>query len=510
MSDKVIVTNAAALTAKYNASGLTAIRKALKALLEADRKRGIETQVVELDDPQAMKKLKGTPVRDVGSARQNKAAIDAVYRALTPDYLMILGATDVVPHQDPRNPAFEAGDDTDDTAYGDLPYACDQAYGRDPAKFIGPTRVVARLPDLTGAKKPDHLLRLLKTAAGAKARAASDYAAYFGLSANVWQGSTRLSLEEVFGTASKLRLSPKTGPKHPGGALGARMHFINCHGADSSPEFYGQKGESFPVALTSGTIKGAIVPGTVAAVECCFGAQLYDAETLSLGQPICQSYLAQGALAYLGSTTIAYGPADENGAADLLCQYFLLSVLAGESIGNALLLARQRFVNKAAQLDPIDLKTLAQFCLYGDPSVRPVLAPSTTMVATQFDNHAAERFRRKERRAKSQKMGEFLRATKATASRHVAGARPQAAARRALANIAAAGGLGRAQPFVAYAVQGGKQSRGGKAAIASAPSRYYLTIGKRRGGEQSDFDSVAILAKEVGGRIVDYRVYERR
>lgn len=105
MIDKVIVTNTAALAGKYQASGLRAIRKALQALVEADRTRGVETQVVELDDTKAMKKLKVAPVLDVGSARQNKAAIDAVYRALTPDYLMILGAPDVVPHQDLRNPA---------------------------------------------------------------------------------------------------------------------------------------------------------------------------------------------------------------------------------------------------------------------------------------------------------------------------------------------------------------------------------------------------------------------
>lgn len=89
--------------------------------------------------------------------------------------------------------------------------------------------------------------------------------------------------------------------------------------------------------------------GTVAAVECCYGAELYDATTLGIDLPICQSYLRQGAYGYFGSTTIAYGPVDSNGAADLICQYFLLNVLEGSSLGRATLAARQQFVGNAAQ-----------------------------------------------------------------------------------------------------------------------------------------------------------------
>ena len=89
--------------------------------------------------------------------------------------------------------------------------------------------------------------------------------------------------------------------------------------------------------------------------------ELYDAETLSIPIPICQSYLAQGALAYLGSTTMAYGPAEGNGSADLLTQFFIIQLLAGASVGRAALVARQEFVAQTGQMDAIDLKTLAQF-----------------------------------------------------------------------------------------------------------------------------------------------------
>ena len=61
------------------------------------------------------------------SPRQNKRAIDAVAKQLRPDYLMLLGSVDVIPHQDMRNPIPSDGDPT---ARGDLPYACEAPYSQ--------------------------------------------------------------------------------------------------------------------------------------------------------------------------------------------------------------------------------------------------------------------------------------------------------------------------------------------------------------------------------------------
>lgn len=165
MQDKVIVTHRAALTAKYGQAGIKAIQAALAALVEADKERGLTARIVYLDDAPAMKKLGAPTLVNHKDRRGAKQAIDGVYKSLKPDYLLIVGAADVIPHQDLTNPAFEAGDDDDEFAFGDIPYACDEPYSRDPAKFVGPTRVVGRLPDLTGAGEPSHLIALLKTAA---------------------------------------------------------------------------------------------------------------------------------------------------------------------------------------------------------------------------------------------------------------------------------------------------------------------------------------------------------
>ncbi|HMI97773.1 MAG TPA: hypothetical protein VK479_14760 [Micropepsaceae bacterium] len=507
MEDKIIVTHRGALTGKYQAKGLAKIRAGLADLVAADKKRGFKTAIVYLDDARTMKRLGAKALEDAADRPSAKAAIDKVYKALKPDYLLILGAPDVVPQQDLKNPAYSPPDDDDQPAWGDLPYACDAPYSRDTAHFVGPTRVVGRLPDLMSAEEPSYLLSLLKTAANWTSRQAGDYAPYFGLSTDEWKGSTRLSLNNIFGNTDSLLLAPRSGPKYPSGQLRARMHFINCHGGSAAPEFYGQQGNKYPKSLTTAATARTISEGTVAAIECCYGGQLYDSNTLGIDMPICQSYLLQGTYGYFGSTTIAYGPAKENGAADLICQYFLLNVLDGASIGRAALMARQQFVEHNSQMDPVDLKTLAQFCLYGDPSVHPVTQPVSPGLPKGVAADHAERFLRSERREKLKLNGDFLQKTKPTASKRRSTGRISTTTKTALSNIAKRGGLSQDQKFVAFGVKGAKMPKAGPAKAATAPSRYYVAVGTPKGKAYGR--GIAVVAKEVGGRIIDYRIYHQ-
>ncbi len=220
--DKVIVTNLKALRAKYGATGLTAIRNAVKALIAADKAKGLKTVLVGLDDANTLKKLKVKAVKSAGDPKQNKDAIDGVFRAYTPDYLMILGSIDVVPHQDLINPVYSPGADDDRLAPGDLPYACEAPYSQKPEDFTGPTRVVGRLPDLTRGTDPAYLISVLDRAARATPGAFASYANYLGISAAVWQNSTRLSLQKTFGSGNALHLSPPDGPNWLPAQLQAR------------------------------------------------------------------------------------------------------------------------------------------------------------------------------------------------------------------------------------------------------------------------------------------------
>src|SRR5690349_2152165 len=103
MIQKLIVTNVAALKRKYGAAGLTLIRKAITRLAAADALRGIKTTLEAVDSP-----TKSAPrVTAADNEPQAKATIDKLYSAYkSPDYLLILGGPDVIPHQALVNPLF--------------------------------------------------------------------------------------------------------------------------------------------------------------------------------------------------------------------------------------------------------------------------------------------------------------------------------------------------------------------------------------------------------------------
>lgn len=346
MSKKIIVTNGSELVRKYTAAGFKTIKDELKKLIAINQKsRELNVSVIYLDDPQSMKPY-GSAVTQGASAKQNKAAIDSIFAKELPDYLMILGAPDVVPYQDLTNPVYDPASDVDTMALGDLPYASDKPYSRDISDFVGPTRVVGRLPDLTCAADGEgdvkYLIGVIRAAASFQTKDLSSD--YFGLSAGVWKQSTELSLQAIFGNSDEMFVCPPHDDNYTAKQQGKLTQFVNCHGATVSPKFYGQdpnNTSSFPDAMDSSKLKG-LAAGTVAAFECCYGAELYDPAAAQNVMSIANRYLEQRACGVCASTTIAYGPADSNAQADLLCRYFLQKVIGGASIGRAMLEAPSR------------------------------------------------------------------------------------------------------------------------------------------------------------------------
>jgi hypothetical protein len=219
------------------------------------------------------------------------------------------------------------------------------------------------------------LAKALSTAAGIKSRPAKTYRQYLGVTAAVWKGSTQLSLGGSFGNATKLQIVPPRTYRWTSTQLALPSHFFNCHGDIASSQYFGQPANgapSYPPAVDAAFITGKIRRGTVAAAECCYGAELYDPALANGLHGIPNQYFIDGAYGFLGSTTIAYGPAKTNDWADVLCRDFFSLMIGGASLGRAILQARQNYIAGRAQLSAIDLKTLAQFYLLGDPSVQPV------------------------------------------------------------------------------------------------------------------------------------------
>ncbi|MGO4257989.1 hypothetical protein [Marmoricola sp. RAF53] len=383
--DKLVVTHLGALRRKYGTAGAARVRTALDALDAADRDRGLTSRLLLLDNASSAKALKVAKVAD-GDWAATVRTVDRAAAKYLPSYILLVGATDVVPQARLRNPL--RGIDGDDDPYlpSDLPYACDipdtwagtSATLLDPSGLLSVTRVVGRLPDLVGATDPEFLLRLLDTATTYQQRASSTYQQVFSLTAAAWKGSTTLSVDLLPGPAPVTNLSPPRTTGWTRAELKARTHFVNCHGGDTTPDWFGQLDSNAPVdtvALSPEDVDGRITAGTVVAAECCYGAMHQDPADLGGRLPMMWAYLGSAAYAGVGSSTTAYGPADGNGQADLVCRFVLEGVIAGASTGRALLDARQRYLRELGALGPEDLKTLGQFDLLGDPSLQPVRVP---------------------------------------------------------------------------------------------------------------------------------------
>lgn len=404
LSKKVLVTNRAALMAKYGTVGVRAIEQAVKTLAAAEAKRGLATTLVYLDGAA----LGRAAVSDPTDPAENKAAVDAVARKHRPEYLVILGSHDVVPYQDLKNKLHDPADpdsDPDRFAGSDLPYACEAPYSQSVTKFLGPTRVVGRIPDLTGAATPAYLLAQLKDIAAAKPTPRPD--SCFALSAKVWVKSTKMSVRNILGAVPVVLTSPSAGPTFTKAQLGQKVHFVNCHGNQSEHTFSGEFPEdTYATAMDARKLTG-VGAGTVAAFECCYGAELYDPQGLP-AMSIANTYLAKGAAGLVAATTIAYGPADDNGNADIICQMFIEQLLRGASLGRAMLEARLAYVRQQSVVDPYDEKTLAQFVLIGDPSLHPFVEAAAPKTAASPAAKSAAHAARLQRRVRLMKAGERL------------------------------------------------------------------------------------------------------
>lgn len=376
---KVVITHRGAAKAKYGAGGWAKIRHAVTELSKADKSRGITTRFFAIDSASDAKKVDATKVDAPGDSAAIKAAVDHIFTAWSPAYLVLLGGPELLSPVTLTNPLWtgDPDDDPDQFVPSDLPYACDAPFSSSPADYRGATRVVGRIADLIGLADPAVLLTQLAAATSAGALVRPHPAPVFAVTAKVWRGSTQLSIGKLPDVSATVHISPTEGPVWTKSTLAAPLHFVNCHGGEFDPVWYGQLSPNnwdLPHAVEAARLPGMVAPGTVVAAECCYGTAHWRPAAANGQAAVGMSYLLAGAAGVFGASTVAYGPASANEYADVLCRLFLEEVLGGASLGRAALTARQRFVQGQTFLDPTDLKTLGQFDLIGDPSLQPFVA----------------------------------------------------------------------------------------------------------------------------------------
>ena len=492
-TDKIIVSSRSVLLKKYKASGLEHIEAGISKLIKADARKGIASRLIYLDD-KAIRAYRAVPVVHIESGRENKNAIDALYRWFKPDYLMILGSSDVVPHIKVSN---LTGDEDGLIIDSDLPYACDRPYHKNPRHFLSPTRVLGRLPDINGGRSADYLVRLLENATTITKRPRTDYSAWFGLSAKVWTASSAITSANLFSGVDGLALCPPSGPGKHRTLDKARIHFFNCHGDDGAHTFWGQQGKSYPPSFSCDDVPEELLEGTFVAAECCYGAQQYAP---GRGKPsISATYLASNAAAYVGSTTIAYGEVRSQENADLITQYFVQFVLRGHSVGRAFLEAQQEFIKSSApRIDVYELKTIAQFLLLGDPSLHLVERKHKSLVIDRgkllIESESAEKFFRKARRQQLQDCG--ISAGRSVKTPRAEGRKVPEGRHRKFSKLARQNGLRKFTTSI-FSYGTGKGER----------EKHYIYFEKRNAKKGRRNRPSAIVFKE-SDRQIDVHVYE--
>ena len=499
----------AALKTKYG-TDFAELLSLLKSLAASDSKNGLKTQIIFLDDRSSFGSLKIKPLNPKKAKEKDfKDIIDSFYKALNPDYIVLFGAIDIIPYQKLNNLLYQVDGDDDHWIPSDMPYACNQPYSKDPNKFLCPVRVVGRLADINGIKDMKLLRTMISNIISFKSKSKSTYQEYFGVSTDNWKLSTEKSLEAAFGGPAHCKIVPPAGPLWGKADLKPLSHFFNCHGALSTPTWYGQKGNSYPEALSSGSLTDIVARNTVVTAECCYGAQLYKPGKNSLPEsmPICNAYFKNGAIAFLGSSTIAYGPAITNEQADFMTQYFFMNLLGGASTGRSLLEARQKYItNHGPDLSPIDLKTIIQFNLLGDPSLQPVTgqkeAQKKSLGIIQKKPLADDS--RKERRkyllSKGTALAGFVNRTEKGKKSNSKSARTPI--KKLLQEFSLKESVGQT-----FSVAQNSQNKKTFRYNGMLKSTYHIYVEMKSG---NDFKQKLLSIKELDGKVVNVQLYDRR
>jgi hypothetical protein len=407
---KLSVTVGARLRHKYGAK-LKQIEAARKAWIEANDKNDICTVHVEVDSSRAMKKYGMAPVKLVdGKAAPPdiKRAIDALWKRLKPDYLVLFGGCDIVPMFKVDNPFDDSpGDDHRLASHSDLfelqekvptdnPYASSLPFhASDRKSYLVPDRVIGRIPDRVGDANPAWLCRYLNTAKNWEPQPVSRYREAYAICSYQSRRAADKCMKYIARPDSKLLVSPRikdnwTSAHH---RLSARLHVIKCHGSPGTPKVYGEKSDYLPDALKTDTLRTYLKPATVVGTTCCYGAQIFspaqavDAKSKAVaiaehvkptqgGWPLASTYLRDGALGFVGPTVTAYAGDSEMMYADWIVAGYLNSILGGASIGRAFLETKQDYSRWTLQQGQahglMESMTLIEYVLLGDPSITPV------------------------------------------------------------------------------------------------------------------------------------------
>lgn len=347
-----------------NLSGLSAPREfisALESYVEKKSAAGIEYCLLDLDNQQIM------GATDLSRVENVVKLLRTVYGAAVPDYLLIIGDDSVVPSIMWEN---QCGDD-DEYVVSDLPYITldtESPWSGQIYRF-GNTTQVGRIP----TKSETQFAEAVRYFANTQGFVPYTSIETFAYSALEWERTSEVEFaplepclitspeytsNEYYVTNGGLTLLGRLSSDY-------KLLCFNLHGSDASHQWYGQHGSSYPEAFNASLLPDAS-KGYVVCTEACYGAR--PRINLRGEQGIVTNALTNGCLAFVGSSKIAYGQVDGGmSCADIIAGTFGPCVMSGMTFGASFLQSLDKLCSKGTMYEE-EIKTLAEFALYGDPS----------------------------------------------------------------------------------------------------------------------------------------------
>lgn len=368
---ELIVTSKEKLKEKYG-EGFSQIEAKVKALQIALKAEKLDSAIVYVDDEESLKPFGQKPVNPE-KPDEIKSLIDKIHGKIKAQkkelkHVLIIGGDTIVPFHRVKNPVpFDPENgDPDAEVLTDNPYASTDD------DILVPERSLGRMPDNKSAEL-SLLVSQLDTAITyhGKKSSASRSCCY---SAEVWDEASKAVCAVVLGAKNYHTSLPITAMQFDKNWINGKLYqYFNLHGGEDTPNWYGQSAQILPMAFTPENVNKAKVEGAIVYSEACYGANIIykDVEdALSL------KFLSSKAICFVGSTKVAFGPDKPPSIdADLLGVKFLGNVKNYRmTFGEALMKAKQHFakemIGRQGILDDTDQKTLLEFVLYGDPSLK--------------------------------------------------------------------------------------------------------------------------------------------
>lgn len=364
----IIMTDEAKLLAQMGCTQKE-LRTVLKDYLDAIRDHGVSYYYLDLAENAVCGK---TDSEDVDKIVDVLKTISMTAR---PKYLFILGDNTIV------NVAIwdNMAGDSDPYVKSDLPYctlSTDSPWDKSKFNYAKMIRT-SRLPTIKNG------LQAFKAyfANAAKGIGHAGMPCASGVSAEVWKAESAYEFKRISG--NKIETSPVTTKENLLAKVDrdkTNVYFFNLHGSDSAKYWYGQRGYIYPECVQPSFFENAEKPCFIG-VEACYGGRYIDLEP---SESILRTAMANNCLSMLASSEIAYGTSmPEGSCADLIVGEYLAKIKNGATAGDAYVAGLVRLMKEDP--DDAEIKTLAEFSLYGDPSacmgINPNLASAKVMLS---------------------------------------------------------------------------------------------------------------------------------